>query len=318
MLKNNNIYKYITMIAISAENINKTFYKDKLQTRALINFSVKIPSGSIFGLLGPNGAGKSTFINILAGLVNKDSGEIFIEGINADKETKLCKKKIGIVPQELNIDPFFTPYELLELQSGLYGVKKKYRKSKEILKRVNLWDQKDAYARTLSGGMRRRLLVAKALVHNPEIIILDEPTAGVDVELRQNLWSYIKELNDRGTTICLTTHYLEEAERLCDQITIINNGKILRSDFKDNLINIIGKKTVHFHLTDNLKFIPNILQSYNPSLNNNILSISYDKKQTKLRKILEKLNKLNIAFDEINTQESDLEDVFIQLTNMKK
>ena len=305
--------------SIEATNLNKTYNKKKqIRIKALVDFNINIPKGSIYGLLGPNGAGKSTFINILGGLVKKDTGLVKICGIDIDKNPKESRKKIGIVPQELNIDPFFTPYELLELQSGLYGVKKKYRNSEEILKRVNLWDQKDAYARTLSGGMRRRLLVAKALVHNPEIIILDEPTAGVDVELRQNLWSYIKELNDRGTTICLTTHYLEEAERLCDQITIINNGKILRSDFKDNLINIIGKKTVHFHLTDNLKFIPNILQSYNPSLNDNILSISYDKKQTKLRKILEKLNKLNIAFDEINTQESDLEDVFIQLTNIKK
>ena len=304
--------------AIKAKNLNKTFKKKSQYVEALVDINIQIPKGSIYGLLGPNGAGKSTFINILGGLVRKDSGKISICGIDIDEQPKETRKKIGIVPQELNIDPFFTPYELLELQSGLYGVKKKYRNSEEILKRVNLWDQRDAYARTLSGGMRRRLLVAKALVHNPEIIILDEPTAGVDVELRQSLWSYIKELNARGTTICLTTHYLEEAEKLCDQITIINNGKILRSGSKDNLINIIGKKIVHFHLIDNLEFIPNILHSYNPSLNNNILSISYDKKQTKLKKILEKINKLNIAFDEINTQESDLEDVFIQLTNIKK
>ena len=271
--------------SIEATNLNKTYNKKKqIRIKALVDFNINIPKGSIYGLLGPNGAGKSTFINILGGLVKKDTGSVKICEIDIDKNPKESRKKIGIVPQELNIDPFFTPYELLELQSGLYGVKKKYRNSEEILKRVNLWDQKDAYARTLSGGMRRRLLVAKALVHNPEIIILDEPTAGVDVELRQSLWSYIKELNAKGTTICLTTHYLEEAEKLCDQITIINNGKILRSDFKDNLINIIGKKTVHFHLIDNLKSIPNILHSYNPSLNNNILSISYDKKQTKLRK----------------------------------
>ena len=305
--------------SIEATNLNKTYNKKKqIRIKALVDFNINIPKGSIYGLLGPNGAGKSTFINILGGLVKKDTGSVKICEIDIDKNPKESRKKIGIVPQELNIDPFFTPYELLELQSGLYGVKKKYRNSEEILKKVNLWDQRDAYARTLSGGMRRRLLVAKALVHNPEIIILDEPTAGVDVELRQNLWSYIKELNARGTTICLTTHYLEEAEKLCDQITIINNGKILRSGPKDNLINIIGKKIVHFHLVDNLKFIPNILHSYNPSLNNNILSISYDKNQTKLKQILEKLNSLNIAFDEINTQESDLEDVFIQLTNIKK
>ena len=305
--------------SIAATNLNKTYNKKKqVGIKALVDFNIRIPKGSIYGLLGPNGAGKSTFINILGGLVKKDTGSVKICEIDIDKNPKESRKKIGIVPQELNIDPFFTPYELLELQSGLYGVKKKYRNSEEILKKVNLWDQRDAYARTLSGGMRRRLLVAKALVHNPEIIILDEPTAGVDVELRQSLWSYIKELNARGTTICLTTHYLEEAEKLCDQITIINNGKILRSGPKDNLINIIGKKIVHFHLIDNLEFIPNILHSYNPSLNNNILSISYDKNHTKLKQILEKLNSLNIAFDEINTQESDLEDVFIQLTNIKK
>ena len=305
--------------SIETTNLNKTYNKKKLLgIKALVDFNIRIPKGSIFGLLGPNGAGKSTFINILGGLVKKDTGLVKICDIDIDKKPKESRKKIGIVPQELNIDPFFTPYELLELQSGLYGVKKKYRNSEEILKRVNLWDQKDAYARTLSGGMRRRLLVAKALVHNPEIIILDEPTAGVDVELRQNLWNYIKELNARGTTICLTTHYLEEAEKLCDQITIINNGKILKSGFKEELINIIGKKTVHFHLNDNLKSIPNLLHAYKPSLNNNILSISYDKNQTKLKQILEKLNGLNITFDEINTQESDLEDVFIQLTNIKK
>ena len=305
--------------SIEATNLNKTYNKKKqIRIKALVDFNINIPKGSIYGLLGPNGAGKSTFINILGGLVKKDTGSVKICEIDIDKNPKESRKKIGIVPQELNIDPFFTPYELLELQSGLYGVKKKYRNREEILKRVNLWDQRDAYARTLSGGMRRRLLVAKALVHNPEIIILDEPTASVDVELRQSLWSYIKELNAKGTTICLTTHYLEEAEKLCDQITIINNGKILKSGPKDNLINIIGKKIVHFHLIDNLEFIPNKLHSYNPSLNNNILSISYDKNQTKLKQILEKLNSLNITFDEINTKESDLEDVFIQLTKIKK
>ena len=200
--------------SIEATNLNKTYNKKKqIGIKALVDFNIQIPKGSIYGLLGPNGAGKSTFINILGGLVKKDTGLVKICDIDIDKKPKESRKKIGIVPQELNIDPFFTPYELLELQSGLYGVKKKYRNSEEILKRVNLWDQKDAYARTLSGGMRRRLLVAKALVHNPEIIILDEPTAGVDVELRQNLWNYIKELNTRGTTICLTTHYLEEAEK---------------------------------------------------------------------------------------------------------
>ena len=301
--------------SIEAKNLNKTFTKkDRTKINALVNFSINIPKGSIYGLLGPNGAGKSTFINILGGLVKKDKGTVKICGIDIDKNAKNSRKKIGIVPQELNIDPFFTPYELLELQAGLYGVRKKERYTEEILKKLNIFDQKNAYARSLSGGMRRRLLVAKALVHKPEIIILDEPTAGVDVELRKNLWNYIKELNQKGTTICLTTHYLEEAENLCDRITIINKGKILKSDSKENLLNLIGKKRVNFNLNCSLDYLPEKLKIYSPILNKNILSLTYDKNKTKLRSILNDLNNLKITFDEINTQESDLEDVFIQLT----
>lgn len=230
--------------AIFAKNLNKTYNKKKSKPiEALKDFNIKIPRGSIYGLLGPNGAGKSTFINILGGLAIKDSGDVVICGIDSDKNPKETRKKIGIVPQEVNIDPFFNPYELMELQAGLYGVQKKDRQTNEILKKMGLIEQKDFYARTLSGGMRRRLCVAKALVHNPEVVILDEPTAGVDVELRRNLWGYIKELKERGTTICLTTHYLEEAEKLCDYVTIINKGKVLKSDTKENLLNLIGKKT---------------------------------------------------------------------------
>ena len=243
--------------AIQAKHLNKTYNKKKQERiEALSNFNIEIPRGSIYGLLGPNGAGKSTFINILGGIVNKDSGSINICGINTDIDAKESRKKIGIVPQELNIDPFFTPWELLELQAGLYGVRKKNRKTEEILKKVGLWNQRKSYARSLSGGMRRRLLVAKSLVHSPDIVILDEPTAGVDVELRQNLWSYIKELNDKGTTICLTTHYLEEAENLCDHITIINNGKVLKSDTKKNILNLIGLKTAIFILEKEYTLIP--------------------------------------------------------------
>ena len=300
--------------SIEAKNLNKTYLKKNLKIEALANFNISIPKGSIYGLLGPNGAGKSTFINILGGLVKKNTGDVKICGIDIDKDAKKSRKKIGIVPQELNIDPFFTPYELLELQAGLYGVRKKERRTEEILKKLNLFDQKNAYARTLSGGMRRRLLVAKALVHNPEIIILDEPTAGVDVELRQNLWDYIRELNQNGTTICLTTHYLEEAENLCDSITIINKGKILKTDSKVNLLNLISNKNVNFNLNCSLDHLPEKLSKYNPTLNQNILSITYDKNRTKLRTILDDLDNLKITFDEINTQEGDLEDVFIQLT----
>ncbi len=299
--------------SIESNNLNKTYNKNnKIEIKALVDFNLQIPKGSIYGLLGPNGAGKSTFINILGGLVKKDSGNIKISGLDIDNNIKECKKKIGIVPQELNMDPFFTPIELLELQAGLYGVKKKNRRSEEILKNVGLLDQKNAYARTLSGGMRRRLLVAKALVHNPEIIILDEPTAGVDVELRKNLWNYIKDLNAMGTTICLTTHYLEEAENLCDHITIINNGKIIRSDTKKNLLNLIGKKTVSFVLEKNIQ-IPSSLSKFNPELVDNKLLVNYDKKMTQLKEIIQILNNNKVNFNEINTYESDLEDVFINL-----
>ena len=299
--------------AIETKNLNKTYNKKKqFGIEALVNFNINIPKGSIYGLLGPNGAGKSTFINILGSLVKKDSGKVKICGVDIDKNPKESRKKIGIVPQELNIDPFFTPIELLELQAGLYGVRKKNRKSNEILRKVGLLDQKNSYARTLSGGMRRRLLVAKALVHSPEIIILDEPTAGVDVELRKSLWNYIKDLNAKGTTICLTTHYLEEAENLCDFITIIDKGKIIESNTKENILNLIGKKTVSFVLDKKIK-IPNDLKKYNPLIVDNKLSVNYDKKITKLKEIIDILNKNEISFYEINTYESDLEDVFMNL-----
>jgi len=302
--------------AIQAKHLNKTYNKKKLkQVDALIDFNIEIPRGSIYGLLGPNGAGKSTFINILGGLVRKDSGSINICGINTDKQPKETRKKIGIVPQELNMDPFFTPFELLELQAGLYGVRKKDRRTEEILANLNLLDQRNSYARTLSGGMRRRLLVAKSLVHNPEIVILDEPTAGVDVELRTNLWKYVKELNKNGTTICLTTHYLEEAEKLCDNITIINKGKILKSDTKKNLLNLIGKKIVSFILDSNISNIPDSLKKFNPIIQKRKLLLNYDKNTTKLKEIINILNNNKILFNEINTYESDLEDVFIELIN---
>ncbi len=302
-------------MSIQAKNINKSFNKNNVKIDALLDFTVDIPQGSIFGLLGPNGAGKSTFINILAGLVKKDSGEILVEGIDHDKELKLCKKKIGIVPQELNIDPFFTPYQLLELQAGLYGVKNKERKTLEILERVGLKEQKDAYTRTLSGGMRRRLLIAKALVHDPNIIILDEPTAGVDVELRQNLWSYIKELNQMGKTICLTTHYLEEAERLCDQILIMNKGKIIINEKKAKVLKMISLKKVTFILDKTNYILPEKIKKFKPVIDNKSLKLEYDKNNYQLKDIIEILQSNNIEFTEINTEEGSLEDIFINLTN---
>ena len=302
-------------MSIQAINLNKTFNKNNLEIKALIDFTVDIPKGSIFGLLGPNGAGKSTFINILAGLVKKDNGDILVEGMNHDKELKLCKKKIGIVPQELNIDPFFTPFQLLELQAGLYGVPFKKRKTIEILKRVGLKEQKDAYARTLSGGMRRRLLIAKALVHDPNIIILDEPTAGVDVELRQNLWSYIMELNKLGKTICLTTNYLEEAEKLCDHILIMNKGKIIINEKKSKILEMLTLKKVTFILNKENFILPKEMQEFKPIIYKNSLKLEYDKNKYQLKDIIEILKSNNLNFSEINTEEGSLEDIFINLTN---
>ena len=304
----------MTNYAIQASNLNKIYKKRSSNlVHALIDFNISIPKGSIYGLLGPNGAGKSTFINILGGLVNKNNGIVKIGGLNIDTDSKQTRQKIGIVPQELNIDPFFTPFELLEIQAGLYGIRKKNRKTEEILSRLGLWEQKNSYSRTLSGGMRRRLLVAKALVHDPEILILDEPTAGVDVELRQNLWKYIIELNKNGKTICLTTHYLEEAENLCQFITIINNGKIIKSDTKAKLLDLIGNKIVSFEL-ENIERLPEELNQFKPIIKDKNLILNYDKNIVKLPEIINILNKNKINFKEISKKESDLEDVFIKLT----
>ena len=301
-------YKY----SIEAKNVNKIFFKKSKQVNALIDFDINIKRGSIHGLLGPNGAGKSTFINILGGLVKKNSGTVSICGINIDKNSKLSKFKIGIVPQELNIDPFFSPVELLELQAGLYGISKKNRKTEEILHNLKLFEQRNAYARTLSGGMRRRLLIAKALVHSPEMLILDEPTAGVDIDIRSSVWNYIRLINSKGTTICLTTHYLEEAENLCDTISIINFGKKVIENSKVNLLNIISSKTVSF-IINNDYTIPKDLYKFSPKKDGSKLTLRYDKNETNLKYIINILNQFQIDFKEINTFESDLEDVFLKL-----
>ena len=301
--------------AIFTENLTKIYNKNNNKVNALEKFSINIPRGCIYGLLGPNGAGKSTFINIIAGLVKKNSGEVNISGINLDNDPIEIRKKIGVVPQELNIDPFFTPYELLELQAGLYGVKKSDRKTIEILEKMQLIDKKDAYARNLSGGMRRRLLIAKALVHDPEIIFLDEPTAGVDVELRISLWKYIKSLCDKGKTICLTTHYLEEAEKLCDYITIINNGKKVLEDKKENLLNLFSKRIVEFDIENEIANVPKMLEKYIKKYDNNKLSLEYDKKEINLSEIIEILSDNNIIFSELKTYDEDLETIFLKFTS---
>jgi len=301
-------YKY----SIEAKNVNKVFYKKSQKVDALIDFNLKIEKGTIHGLLGPNGAGKSTFINILGGLVKKNSGDVNICGIDIDKNIKLSKFKIGIVPQELNIDPFFSPAQLLDLQAGLYGVPKRLRRTDEILENLKLTEQRNAYARTLSGGMRRRLLIGKALVHDPEIIILDEPTAGVDIDIRSSVWSYIKKINKLGKTICLTTHYLEEAEHLCDNISIINFGKKIIEGSKNKLLSIISSKSVSFVLDKSIN-IPKELDEFDPVINNGVLKMTYDKNKTNIRKIIDILDSKQIKFKEINTFEGDLEDVFIKV-----
>tara|TARA_X000000950_G_scaffold29635_1_gene32085 strand:- start:10299 stop:11237 length:939 start_codon:yes stop_codon:yes gene_type:complete len=301
-------YKY----SIEAKNVNKVFYKKSKKIDALINFSIRMKKGSIHGLLGPNGAGKSTFINILGGLAKKNSGDVKICGIDIDNNSKLSKFKIGIVPQELNIDPFFSPAELLELQAGLYGVPKRKRKTDEILENLKLTDQRNAYARTLSGGMRRRLLIGKALVHDPDIVILDEPTAGVDIDIRTSIWNYIKKISKNGKTICLTTHYLEEAENLCDNISIINFGKKIIEGSKKELLSIISNKSVSFILNKNIT-IPKELEVFKPKIINGILKLTYDKNETNIKKIIDILINNKIEFEEINTFEGDLQDVFMKV-----
>ena len=300
--------------AIEARNLSKVFLKDNNKVKALENFSINIPKGSIYGLLGPNGAGKSTFINILSGIVKKTHGKIIIEGIDQDVDAISTRRKIGIVPQELNIDPFFTPFELLELQAGLYGIKRKDRRTEQILKDLGLSEQRNAYARTLSGGMRRRLLIAKALVHNPEVIVLDEPTAGVDVELRQSLWKYVDELRKMGKTICLTTHYLEEAEKMCDLITIINKGIKVIEDRKQNLLNLFSNRKVKFDLIGENILLPEKLKPLIYKYEQNSIVLEYNKKNINLRDIIKEFDKNNIIFSEIKTYDEDLESVFLKMT----
>ena len=301
--------------SIEANNVNKTFNRKDSKIEALRDFKIKIKKGSIHGLLGPNGAGKSTFINILGGLVKKNTGNIKICGIDIDKNLKLAKFKIGIVPQELNIDPFFTPYELLEIQAGLFGVPKKNRRTNEILKLLALEDKSHAYARTLSGGMRRRLLIAKAMVHDPEILILDEPTAGVDVELRANLWTNINRLNNEGKTIIITTHYLHEAEELCNEIAIIDNGNLITKDTTSNIKSLIDRKQIIISLdSKNYNLDPIMGLNVECEINCDYLIINYKPSEISFNKILDALQLSSIQVKDLTINETKLEDVFLKLT----
>ena len=297
---------------LSVKKLNKIYRKN---IHALKDLNLEVKEGEILGLLGPNGAGKSTFINILAGVTDKTSGEVIVWGFDLDKNPRQVRVSLGIVPQEINVDPFFTPKKLLDLQAGLFGVKKKDRITDTILKLVSLEKQANSYSRSLSGGMKRRLMVAKAMVHQPPIVILDEPTAGVDVELRKKLWDNVKSLNEKGVTIILTTHYLEEAEKMCDRIGILSQGELVALDTTKNLLDKIQTKIVNFITDKKANIHENQLESLKVISNENgKLSISYEKSKINIDQIIKYLSTQNIKIFDISTDDGDLEDVFLRLT----
>ena len=304
--------------ALSVENLSKVYLSHKKKTsnvKALNNINLKVNQGEIFGLLGPNGAGKTTFLGILAGTVVKTNGKVIVWGFDLDKNPRQVRASIGIVPQEVNLDAFFSPKKLLDLQAGLYGIKNNQKITETILKLVSLDKQADSYSRNLSGGMKRRLLIAKAMVHQPPILILDEPTAGVDVELRKNLWNNVKELNKIGVTIILTTHYLFEAQEMCDRIAIINKGDLVALDTTKQLLNRIKTKKIIFKLKKfniDLKLeLPNVKFSIG---SNNSISVNYEKETVNFEQLIKYLKEKNLEILDISINEGDLEDVFLQLT----
>ena len=302
-------------LALEITNLSKQFKTKQNTIHALKNINLNVNKGEIFGLLGPNGAGKSTFINTLAGTVIKSSGSVKVWNFDLDKNPREVRSSIGIVPQETNLDPFFTPRKLLEIQAGMYGIKESERITDKILDITMLKEKADSYARSLSGGMKRRLLVAKALVHRPPILILDEPTAGVDVDLRQQLLENIQQLNKQGVTIILTTHYLQEAQQLCDRIAIINHGQLIALDKTENLLNNILTKKIIFKL----KVLKNIGEKLKSGLIINypkpdLISITYNKNENKIEEIISEVKEKNIEILDILTEDADLEDVFLKLT----
>ena len=303
--------------ALTVENLTKVYLdsKTKKENKALSNLNFNVKQGEVFGLLGPNGAGKTTFLSILGGTVTKTSGSVNVWGFNLDKNPRQVKASIGIVPQEVNLDAFFSPHKLLELQAGLYGIKKKDRITDLILKMVALEDKANAYSRSLSGGMKRRLLIAKAMVHQPPILILDEPTAGVDVELRNILWKNVKELNKEGVTIILTTHYLLEAQEMCDRIAIIDKGNLVALDTTQKLLERIQTKKINFTVKDvdiNKSLLIKGIKL--KIISKNLISATYEKGSLDFREIINYLNQNEIKIEDISTEEGDLEDVFVQLT----
>lgn len=301
--------------AIQIQQLRKT-YRDKSgeEKEALKGVDLTIPRGSFFGLLGPNGAGKSTLINIMAGLVIKTSGTVEICGHNIDTATRKARLSIGVVPQELVIDTFFTVRQALEINAGYYGIPKEQRRTQEIIDAMGLSDKADINSRRLSGGMRRRLLIGKALVHQPDVLILDEPTAGVDVELREQLWAYVRQLNEAGTTILLTTHYLEEAEELCDEIAIINHGEIIAHDSKENLMKGVDSKELVLTLDKEITEIPPGLSELQTAIDDMRLCIKYQPSKLSFEQIISQVKQSGFAIMDLSTREVDLEDIFRDLT----
>jgi len=302
--------------ALKVEKLTKIYSKKSSnEVRALNNLNLEVKEGEIFGLLGPNGAGKTTFLNILAGTVIKNSGKVNVWGYDLDKNPRQVRSSIGIVPQEVNLDAFFSPKNLLELQAGLYGIPKKDRITDTILKLVSLEKQANSYARSLSGGMKRRLLIAKAMVHRPPILVLDEPTAGVDVELRKNLWSNVKALNKKGVTIILTTHLIYEAQEMCNKIAIINKGNLIALDTTSNLLDSIKNKKIIFKVKKIYKINPENLNGIKLTYNaDNEITAFYERDKHKIDEIINKIKSAGMEIVDISTEEGDLEDVFVHLT----
>ncbi len=308
----------MTKIALSVENLSKVYPRDKNNTssiKALKNITLNVKQGEIFGLLGPNGAGKTTFLSILGGAVIKTSGSVNVWGFDLDKNPRQVRASIGIVPQEINLDAFFSPRKLLDLQAGLYGIKNNQKITETILKLVSLDKQADSYSRNLSGGMKRRLLIAKAMVHQPPILVLDEPTAGVDVELRKNLWDNVKKLNDEGVTIILTTHYLFEAQEMCERIAILNKGNLVALDTTKSLLDRIKTKKIIFKME---KFNLNLKLSMQGIkfliMSDDTIIVNYEKNSVNFENLISYLRKNDLKIRDISIDEGDLEDVFIQLT----
>lgn len=304
--------------AIEVRGLTKVYGPDRNARPALNGVDLDVPAGSIFGLLGPNGAGKSTFINILAGLVVKTAGSVRIWGFDQDVNPRQSRAAIGVVPQELNLDAFFTPAQALDTQAGLYGVPKHQRRTAEILRRLGLEDKAHAYSRSLSGGMRRRLLVAKAMVHSPQVLVLDEPTAGVDIELRRMLWDYVRELNATGATIILTTHYLEEAEEMCGRIAIINHGDIVACDDTQDLLGRLDDKTLLLRLAHAAERAPGVYGARVSLREPTLLALSYSRSTVSAPQLIAEVQALGLEIADITTEEPHLEEVFLALTQPKE